>query len=82
MPLVGKVQWRSFDKAKFGNVMSLQMKLTKHVMARNVDKLKKYLAFCIQEWPVFSECPIDTSLIKEAIDVIRDSSRDSSNPSI
>lgn len=70
LPLVGKVQWTGFQKNNLGSLVSLTNKFVKHVSSRNADKLIKYLAFCIQEWPKFSDCPIDKELIDGAIRVI------------
>jgi hypothetical protein len=73
MPLVGKVKMPGFQHNRFGNVMSLQMKMIKHCQNRNAEKLKMYLAFCVQEWPVFSDCPIPKEVIGDAINVIKTS---------
>ena len=72
MPLVGTMKWDGFDKTRFGNLISLQNKLIKHTTSRNIDKLCNYLAFCIQQWPVFAECPIDRIVIDNAIKTIRE----------
>ena len=71
LPLVGKVKLPGFQHGRFGNVMSLQTKMIKHCQHRNADKLKMYLAFCIQEWPVFSDCPIPKEVIRDSINVIK-----------
>ena len=71
IPLVGKVKLEGFDASKVGNALSLQVKIQKHVMARNAESLKKYLAFCIQEWPNIDNCPVDRKLIGQAIRVIQ-----------
>jgi hypothetical protein len=70
LPLVGKVEMKGFNGG-FGSMMSLQNKLIKHTKARNKEKIKMYLAFCIQTWPVFDKCPIDRDMLKEAIEVLR-----------
>ena len=67
IPLVGSASWPNFNRNAFGSIMSLQNKLLKHTRAKNAEKLKGYLAFCIQEWPDFSSCPIDEAIIKDAI---------------
>lgn len=72
LPLVGHVHMGSFDMNKFGNVMSLQMKMVKHIQNNNSDKLKMYLAFCMQEWSKPNDCPIDIKIIKDAIGVIKE----------
>lgn len=72
LPLVGHVHMGNFGVNKFGNVMSLQMKMVKHVQSRNSDKLKMYLAFCIQEWPKPKDCLVDIEIINDAISVIKE----------
>ena len=72
IPLVGKVKLEGFDASKVGNKLSLQVKIQKHVMARNAESLMKYLAFCIQEWPKIDNCPVDRVLIGQAITVIKE----------
>lgn len=70
MPLVGRVRFGEFHAERFGNVLSLQTKMIKHIQNKNADSLKKYLAFCIQEWPEIDHCPIDREIIGDAIKVI------------
>ncbi len=70
IPLVGKVNMPKFDSSKFGNILSLQTKIQKHINSRNTRKLKMYLAFCIQEWPKIDDCPVERKLIGEAINII------------
>lgn len=70
LPLVGRVKLEGFDQAAFGSVLGLQEKIQKHIRSRNPEKLKMYLAFCIQEWPSVKACPVDVQLIKEALNVI------------
>jgi len=70
LPLVGKVEMKGFKPGAIGSVMSLSMKMIKHTKSKNTKKLKMYLAFCIQTWPKFNTCPIDTQIIKGAVDVI------------
>lgn len=70
LPVVGKVRWPGFQKNNFGSLVSLRYKFVKHIQSRNADKLIYYLAFCIQQWPKFSDCPIDRELIDGAIRVI------------
>ncbi len=71
LPLVGKVSM-PFDKDKLGNVFSLQTKMIKHINNRNSEKLKMYLAFCIQQWKTPLDCPIDLKVIKDAMRVIEE----------
>jgi hypothetical protein len=71
LPLVGTVKLEGFDQNKFGNIMSLQTKIQKHVTSKNAKKLSMYLAFCIQEWPNINKCPVDRKLVGEAIQVIK-----------
>lgn len=71
LPLVGKISM-PFDKELAGHVLSLQMKMVKHIQDRNSEKLKMYLALCIQEWKNPKDCPMDMSIIKDAIKVIKE----------
>ena len=59
-----------FDKDKLGNVMSLQMKMAKHIKNRNSEKLKMYLAFCMQQWKTPNDCPVDIKIINRALKII------------
>jgi hypothetical protein len=70
LPLVGKVKWDGFNRNSFGNLASLQMKFLKHTRNGDAEKLKKYLALCIQEWPKFEDCPVNRRLIDDALHVI------------
>ena len=71
-PLVGKVKWEGFDINSFGSLMSLKCKFIKHTQQGNTDKLKKYLAFCIQTWPEgVDDCPVDRDILDAAIAVIK-----------
>jgi len=70
IPLVGTVSWCGFNKDTLGSILSLQSKLIKWTKERNLDKLKEYLAFCIQQWPVHDKCPIDQRIINQAIDIV------------
>lgn len=70
LPLVKKVRLQNFDPNCFGNCLALQAKLTRQVMDQNKEGCKKYLAFCIQQWPNLAECPLPDLIIREAIDVI------------
>jgi hypothetical protein len=69
-PLVGKQKWAGFNPANVGSVLSLQFKLSKHTNTNNKEKVKQYLALCVQEWPDLRSCPIDQRLIEQAIDVL------------
>ena len=71
MPLVGTVKWEGFDKEALGSIMSLQSKLSKHVLNINKKKLRRYLALCVQEWPEVKKCPIDVKLLKQAIQALK-----------
>ena len=71
LPLVGSVKLEGFDQNKFGHSLGLQTKIQKHVASQNAEKLKMYLAFCIQEWPSIEDCPVDRQLIGKAIRVIQ-----------
>lgn len=68
LPLVGKVKWEGFIPGSFGSINSLQTKLLKHIGTGNKEKLRMYLAICIQEWPIVESCPIDTGILKQAIE--------------
>jgi len=70
-PMVGKVQWPGFNKHHPGSMLSLTFKLVKHTRNNNAEAIKKYLAFCIQEWPDLNDCPIDRQLLKGAVDKLR-----------
>ena len=69
-PKVGHVKWPGFDRDSFGHITQLQLKILKHSRARNAHKLAQYLALCIQEWPVFDNCPINRRVIDEALQII------------
>ncbi len=71
LPLVGKVSM-PFDRDSLGNILSLASKMVKHINGRDSEKLKMYLAFCIQEWKTPDECPIDRKIINDAINVIKE----------
>ena len=70
LPKVGKVKWPGFNRDSFGHLAQLQLKLLKHTQARDAHKLSQYLALCIQEWPVFDNCPINRRVIDEALQII------------
>ena len=75
VPLIGKVRWIGFKPDSLGSVVSMTMKLEKHIQDRNSLKLKEYLAICMKHWTP-DNCPVDTGLIGRAIDVIRQEERD------
>jgi hypothetical protein len=70
LPLVGRVHWDGFNKDHFGSVLSLRTKIVKHIAQRNGEKLCKYIALCMTEWKSSKECPIESELIKEALEII------------
>ena len=70
MPLVGSIVWKGFDKDSMGNLASLLMKFNKHIHAGRSDKLKEYLAFCIQTWPNLNDCPVDQGVLREALSIV------------
>ncbi len=67
LPLVGRVKHDVFDAKKLVNIMRLQMKIIKHTSSRNMEKVKMYLAFCIQQWRTVRSCPVDREVLKKAI---------------
>ncbi|HBK69361.1 MAG TPA: hypothetical protein DDZ91_12020 [Firmicutes bacterium] len=52
------------DEAKRG--FAMQIKLIKHLEAKNVQKVKDYLITIRCLWPDIERCPVDQSLIKKA----------------
>lgn len=70
LPMVGKVHWPGFDKTLPMKCYQLQMKILKHIEAKNAEKLIWYLALCIQSWPDDKDCPVEKEIIEEAIDTI------------
>lgn len=72
LPLVGKVKFPGFNKNSFGSMLSLQTKIVNHISIKNSEKLKEYLAFCIQTWPNLSTCPLDIRIINKAVEVIKE----------
>lgn len=58
-----------------GRALWYQTKLQKHLDARDVDRVRDYLAHIIMEWPDSNQCPIDFELIKKSMKFVQETFR-------
>ena len=56
----------------FGEELSLQFKLIKHLGEKNDLRVRDYIIHIRKEFPNLQDCPVDISLIKKSIDFLRE----------
>ena len=70
MPLVGRVRVNGFNPDSIKSISTLQRQIINHTEKRNIQKIKMYLAFCIQMWKNLNDCPIQSDILSNAINTI------------
>lgn len=70
-PLVNTINLRGMS-TEIGDVFELQFQLISDTARYDIDELKGNLARCCKIWPHSKDCGVDMTVIKKAVDALRD----------